>query len=142
MIFHTFTAHWTSTLRSRKGTSRKAWRLAEHNICYSGCLHSYLMYTVSHLWQHELWIEKSIGHQFLKPLSQSWEKQILYSCNYIQWHSHDSCRHPQTYVKPEAAITVFELLMMSSVSLETWWEIKKHWNNEFYYMVPSCWLFL
>jgi hypothetical protein len=29
------------------------------------------------------------------------------------------CRQPQTYVKPEAAITVFELLMMSGVSLET-----------------------
>jgi len=35
------------------------------------------------------------------------------------WLSHDSCRQPQTYVKPEAAITVFELLMMSGVSLET-----------------------
>jgi len=33
--------------------------------------------------------------------------------------SHDSCRQPQMYVKPEAAITVFELLMMSGVSLET-----------------------
>jgi len=33
--------------------------------------------------------------------------------------SHDSCRQPQTYVNPEAAITVFELLMMSGVSLET-----------------------
>jgi len=31
----------------------------------------------------------------------------------------DSGQHPQTYVKPEAAITVFELLMMSGVSLET-----------------------
>jgi hypothetical protein len=30
-----------------------------------------------------------------------------------------TCRQPQTYVKPEAAITVFELLMMSGVSLET-----------------------
>jgi hypothetical protein len=30
-----------------------------------------------------------------------------------------SCLQPQTYVKPEAAITVFELLMMSGVSLET-----------------------
>ena len=30
--------------------------------------------------------------------------------------SHDSWRQPQTYVKPEAAITVFELLMMSGVS--------------------------
>jgi len=33
--------------------------------------------------------------------------------------SHDSCRQPQTYVKPEAAITVFEHLMMSGVSPET-----------------------
>jgi hypothetical protein len=30
-----------------------------------------------------------------------------------------SCRQPQTYAKPEAVITVFELLMMSGVSLET-----------------------
>jgi len=34
---------------------------------------------------------------------------------------HDSCWQPQTYVKPEAAITVFELLMMNGVSLETCW---------------------
>ena len=47
-----------------------------------------------------------------------------------------------TYVKPEAAITVFELLMMSGVSLETCRAIKKHWNNKFYYTVASCWLFL
>jgi hypothetical protein len=32
--------------------------------------------------------------------------------------SHNSCRQPQTYVTPEAAITVFELLMMRGVSLE------------------------
>jgi hypothetical protein len=31
----------------------------------------------------------------------------------------DSYLQPQTYVKPEAAITVFELLLMSGVSLET-----------------------
>ena len=49
---------------------------------------------------------------------------------------------PQTYVKPEAAISVFELLMMSGVSLETCLAIKKHRNNKFYYMVASCWLFL
>jgi len=49
---------------------------------------------------------------------------------------------PQTYVKPEAAITVFELLMMSGVSLETCWAIKKHWNNKLSYTVASCWLFL
>jgi hypothetical protein len=37
-----------------------------------------------------------------------------------EWElSHDNCRQPQPYVKPEAAITVFELLMMSGVSLET-----------------------
>jgi predicted DCC family thiol-disulfide oxidoreductase YuxK len=60
----------------------------------------------------------------------------------IPWLSHDSCRQPQMYVKPEAVITVFELLIMSGVSLETCWAIKKHWNNKFYYTVASCWLFL
>jgi hypothetical protein len=30
-----------------------------------------------------------------------------------------SSRQPKTYVKPEAAITVFELLMMGGVSPET-----------------------
>jgi hypothetical protein len=56
--------------------------------------------------------------------------------------SHDSGRQPKTYVKPEVSITVFELLMMSVVSLETCWAIKKHWNNKFYYTVASCWFFL
>jgi hypothetical protein len=56
--------------------------------------------------------------------------------------SHDSCRQPKTYVKLEAAITVFELLMMSDVSLETCCAINKYWNNKFYYTVASCWLFL
>ena len=37
----------------------------------------------------------------------------------IYIYIYDSCRQPQTYIKPEAAITVFELLMMSGVSLET-----------------------
>jgi hypothetical protein len=53
-----------------------------------------------------------------------------------------NCQQPQTYVKPEAAVTVFELLIMSGVSLETCWAIKKHWNTKFYYTVASCWLFL
>jgi len=36
------------------------------------------------------------------------------------WLSHRSGnRQPKTYVKPEAAITVFELLVMGDVSLET-----------------------
>jgi hypothetical protein len=33
--------------------------------------------------------------------------------------SHRSGRQPKTYVKAEAAITVFELMMMSAVSPET-----------------------
>jgi hypothetical protein len=35
------------------------------------------------------------------------------------------------YVKAEAAITVFELLMMGGVSLETCSAINKHWNTKF-----------
>jgi len=56
--------------------------------------------------------------------------------------SRRSGRQPKTYVKPEAAITVFELLMMDGVLPETCWAIKKHWNNKFYYTVASCWFFL
>jgi hypothetical protein len=38
----------------------------------------------------------------------------------LRWLSHRSGnRQPKTYVKPDAAITVFELLLMSGVSLET-----------------------
>jgi hypothetical protein len=51
-------------------------------------------------------------------------------------------QQPKTYVKPEAAITAFELLMMGGVSPETCRAIKKHWNNKFYYTVASCWFFL
>jgi hypothetical protein len=32
--------------------------------------------------------------------------------------------------------------MMSGVSPETCWAIKKHWNNKFYYTVACCWFFL
>jgi len=52
--------------------------------------------------------------------------QELKDCNCSLWFyirlwllTADSGRQPQTYVKPEAAITVFELLMMSGVSIET-----------------------
>jgi len=48
----------------------------------------------------------------------------------------------QKHVKPEAAFTVFKLLMMGGVSPKTCWAIKKHWNNKFYYTVASCWFFL
>jgi len=55
---------------------------------------------------------------------------------------HRSGRQPKSYVKPEAAITVFELLLMGGVSAETCWAIKRHWNNKFYYTVASCWFFV
>ena len=59
----------------------------------------------------------------------------------LRWLSGN--RQPKTYVKPETAITVFELLMMGGLSPETCWAIKKHWNNKFYYYtVASCWFFL
>jgi hypothetical protein len=47
--------------------------------------------------------------------------QELKNCNYSRWfYSHRSGnRQLQPYVKPEAAITVFELLMMGGVSPET-----------------------
>jgi hypothetical protein len=38
------------------------------------------------------------------------------------------------YVKPEAAITVFELLMMGGVSPETCCASKKHWNKRNVYL--------
>jgi hypothetical protein len=61
----------------------------------------------------------------------------------LRWPSHRSgIRQPNTYVKPEVAVTVLELLMMGVVSHETCWAIKKHWNNKFYYTVASCWFFL
>ena len=42
---------------------------------------------------------------------------FLYDLYYdARIHEHKNCRQPQTYVKPEAAITVFELLMMSGVA--------------------------
>jgi hypothetical protein len=70
-------------------------------------------------------------------------------CNYNFWASDDGrCgahrgrRKLKTYVKPEATIRVFELLMMGGVSPETYWAIKKQRNNKFYYTVASCWFFL
>jgi hypothetical protein len=66
----------------------------------------------------------------------------VFGCRALRWLSQRSGRQPKTYVKPEAAITVFELLMMGGVSSEMCWAIKKHWNNKFYYTVASCWFFL
>jgi hypothetical protein len=43
----------------------------------------------------------------------------VFGCRPLRRLSHRSGRKPKTYVKPEAAITVFELLMMGGVSPET-----------------------
>jgi hypothetical protein len=60
----------------------------------------------------------------------------------LKWLSHRSGRQPKTYVKLQTAITVLELLLMSGVSPETCSAFEKHWNNNFYYTVASCWFFL
>jgi len=90
--------------------------------------------------------ERHTGHhQELKNCNCSlWFYIRLWLPAAVTWEplSHDRSRQPQTYVKPEDAITVFELLIISGVSLETCWAIKKYWNNKFYYTVASCWLFL
>jgi len=68
----------------------------------------------------------AIHHQELKNCNCSlW----IYICLWlpaavkVEWEQFplnlDSGRQRQTYVNPEAAITVFELLMLSGVSLET-----------------------
>jgi hypothetical protein len=43
----------------------------------------------------------------------------VFGCQLLQWLSHCNSWQPKTYVKPETAITVFELLMMDGVSPET-----------------------
>ena len=43
----------------------------------------------------------------------------VFGCRPLRLLSHRSGRQPKTYVNPEAAITVFELLMMGGVSPET-----------------------
>jgi hypothetical protein len=78
-------------------------------------------------------------HQELKNSNCSLWFYIRFSgCRPLLWLSHRSGRQPKKYVKPEAAITVFELLMMGGVSPETCWAINKNWNNKFYYTVSSC----
>jgi hypothetical protein len=43
----------------------------------------------------------------------------VFGCQPLQWLSHCSGWQPKTYVKPEAAITVFDLLMMGGMSPKT-----------------------
>jgi hypothetical protein len=78
----------------------------------------------------------------LKTVIAASDFTYVFGCQPLQWLSHRSGQQPETYVKPEAAITVFKLLMMGGVSPETCWAIKKHWNNNFYYTDASCWFFL
>jgi hypothetical protein len=53
----------------------------------------------------------------------------------------DYGRLPHAYVNQRLQIQL-ELLMMSGMPLETRWAFNERWNNKFYYMVASCWLFL
>ena len=50
-------------------------------------------------------------------------------------------RSLHAYVNQRLQIQL-ELLMMSSMPLETCWVFNERWNNKFYYKVASCWLFL
>jgi hypothetical protein len=43
----------------------------------------------------------------------------VFGCRPLRWLSHRSGQQPKTYVKPDAEITVFELLMMGGVSPKT-----------------------
>jgi hypothetical protein len=54
-----------------------------------------------------------------KPVIAASEFAYVFGCLPLRWLSHRSGRQPKTYVKPETAITVFELLMMGGVSPET-----------------------
>jgi Cys-tRNA synthase (O-phospho-L-seryl-tRNA:Cys-tRNA synthase) len=82
-------------------------------------------------------------HQELKTVIAASGFTYGFGCRLpLRWLSHRSVQQPKTYEKPEAAITVFELLMMGCVSPETCRAIKKHWNNKFYYTVSSSWFFL
>jgi hypothetical protein len=53
----------------------------------------------------------------------------------------DYGRSPHAYVNQRLQIHL-GLLMMSGVTLETFWVFNGRWNNKFCYKVASCWLFL
>jgi len=69
--------------------------------------------------------------------------QELKNCNCSPWPYTrpwppvaDSDQRPRTCVRPGAAVTVFELLMMGGVSLDACWAINKQWN--WWILVNSC----
>jgi len=57
-------------------------------------------------------------HQELKNVIAASGFTYVFGCWPLRWLSHRSGQQPETYVKPEAAITVFELLMMGGLSPE------------------------
>jgi hypothetical protein len=64
--------------------------------------------------------QQTAHHQELENCNCSLWFYISFGCRLpLRWRSHRSNRQPKTYVKQEAAITVFELLMMGGVSPET-----------------------
>jgi hypothetical protein len=58
----------------------------------------------------------TVHHQELKNVIAASGFTYVCGCRQLSWPSHDSYRQLQTNVKPEAAITVFELLMMGGVA--------------------------
>jgi hypothetical protein len=84
-------------------------------------------------------------HQELKNCNCSlwfYIRFLVAGCRCVGWAIAAATGNQKTYVKPEAAITVLELLMMGGVSPEKCFAIKKHWNDKLYYTAASCWFFL
>jgi hypothetical protein len=63
--------------------------------------------------------QNTAHYQKLKALIAASGFTYVFGCRSLRWLSHRSDRQPKTYVKLEAAITVFELLMMRGVSPKT-----------------------
>ena len=90
------------------------------------------------VWQ----LEHVIGTKVLNSL-YLYRWKIIQAQEFLSfWEPSERQPATKNVCKPEAAITVSELVMMSGVSPETCWAIKIHWNNKFYYRVESCWFFL
>jgi hypothetical protein len=82
-------------------------------------------------------VRHTAHHQELKTVIAASGFIYVFGSRPLRWLSHRSGRLPKTCVKPEAAITVLEFLMMGGVAPETCLAIKKQWNNKFYYTVAS-----
>jgi len=60
-----------------------------------------------------------VTHRSSSGAQKLYLQPLVLHTSVVSGRCHDIGRQPQTYVKPEAANTIFELLMMSDVSLET-----------------------